>query len=65
MLEEYSFPEYFSEIPKYNLSGTKWVIVKNKQVKLTIDGASASFNDYDFLKEYSPCQICNSYFTSK
>lgn len=57
MLEGYSFPEYFQEIPK-NKVGTKWVIVKDKQVKLKIDGASASFTDYEFLKEYSPCQIC-------
>jgi hypothetical protein len=57
MLEGYSFPESIFEIPK-NKSSTKWVIVKDKQVKLKIDGASASFSDYDFLKEYSPCQIC-------
>ncbi len=54
MLEGYSFPEYFFEIPK-NKSLSKWVIVKDKQVKLKIDGSSASFSDYDFLKEYSPC----------
>jgi hypothetical protein len=65
-LEAFSFPESFVELQNENIMAGdhrqfQWVVVKEKQVKIIIDGdqhKNGSIGDFEFLKDYAPCTIC-------